>query len=179
MTKLEIISEILSDDFKINDECKNQLIEKNSDAESKPFCMKMPIVSGHSIAYFLYKFDTEKKTIFPYFKKDHGLRKICDYVLFAEAENDMYIFLIELKKGTHNSSGKQLEASKIFVQYLIDSAKRVGYGELDKDIYIRTVRICDASNSKKSTKEKVIEYDVNGHVDYRYQQFRLKMLMDY
>ncbi|KAA6341219.1 hypothetical protein EZS27_010964 [termite gut metagenome] len=39
--------------------------------------------------------------------------------------------------------------------------------------------LSDAFNSKKATKEKVIEYDINGHVDYRYQQFRLKMLMDY
>ncbi|KAA6322986.1 hypothetical protein EZS27_027532 [termite gut metagenome] len=175
MTKLEIISEILNDDFKIDDKHKDQLIEKNFDAKSKPFCMKMQIVP-ENIEYFLYKFDTKKETIFPYFKKGHGLRKICDYILFAEAENIIYIFSIELKKGTHNSSGKQLEASKIFVKYIIDSAIRVGYSELDKDINIRTVRICD--DRKKTTKEKPIEY-VNNHVDYPYQKFRLKMLMHY
>ncbi len=173
MSSLNIVSEILNEDFLVSGD---KLIEENKDHLGVSFRMEVPIISEKSIAYKLYKFDQAGKTIFPYFKSGHGLRKVCDYILFAEAEAIMYVFPIELKKGTRHSAGKQLKASKAFVNYILDSAKRIGHGlDIDK-IYIRTIRIC--AEGRKTTKEEAIRY-IDEHVDYQCQKFRLKMLMHY
>ena len=44
---------------------------------------------------------------------------MCDYVLFAEEGDFMYIFVIELKLG-NISAKKQLNAAKEFIQFIIN-----------------------------------------------------------
>ncbi len=170
--RLGIISEILNEKFDFTDD--GVLEEDGFDDRGRRFSMVRKIVCNpRTIRYKLYRIDQPGINLFPYFKETSELRRICDYILFAEDDEQIYVFAIELKKGASRSR-KQLQAAKIFIKYVIESAQRIGY-EFDK-FNIRTIRICEAAKYKKGTRENPIEY-IDDHMDYRYHHFRLEPLM--
>jgi hypothetical protein len=74
-----------------------------------------------------YTFDVEGQDIFPFFQNKEGLKKVCDYILFYIHEDKTYIFLCELKSKQQNvekAAMKQLKAAKIFVEFLVATARR-------------------------------------------------------
>ena len=160
MSKLEIINEILDPKYKSSNQV--SLIE-NGQSGGKKFEMNYNIISG-KIEYSLFRLDPNQLDFFPYFTNESGLKKICDYFLFAEHENYLYVFLIEMKKSP-KSARKQLVASKIFIEFVIKSAQRIGK-EIDDKIAIRLIRICDSKICKKrATKEETINFDSDGYID--------------
>lgn len=175
MSKLAVINEILNEKFKPANQL--ELIEDNFDNQGRPFKTQYPILSGR-IPYSLFRYNPEETDIFPYYSRVSNLKKICDYILFAEEGNYLYVFLIELKKS-NLSAKKQLQASKVFANYIIDSARRIGK-ELDEDIAMRMIRICDTKLTKRVGREEdVISFDQDGYCDYLYNKLRLKNLMHY
>lgn len=71
------------------------------------------------------KFDTDELDIFPYFNKTVPfLNSMCDYIIFYPYEKTMFVFLCELKTEKIKNSGKQVEAAKIFAEFVINIAKR-------------------------------------------------------
>jgi len=147
-SQLEIIKDILSDTYL----CKDQYHLKEKDEN---VLMSRKIVA-HRINYELYKFDGGN--MFPFFKKAEkdnddnkpasGLRKMCDYILFTEEGKTLYALLIELKANTGHSPQKQLEAAKIFIDFIEASIKRIG---LEIKINIRKISIIE-SKARKSGK---------------------------
>lgn len=176
MSKLNIINEILNSRFKSANQ--NALIEEDFDNRGKPFAINYSIISSN-ISYCLYRYNPKECDIFPYFSQVSGLKKICDYILFAEEGEYLYVFIIEMKKS-NSSARKQLLASKTFIEYIVNSARRIGK-EIDDNIAMRLIRICDNKLTKKRSKreEDVIQFDNEGYCDYSYSKFRLKNLMHY
>ena len=176
MSKLNIITEILNIKFKSANQ--SALIEEDLDDRGRTFASNYSIISGN-ISYCLYRYNPNECDIFPYFSQVSGLKKICDYILFAEEGLYLYVFIIEMKKSS-KSARKQLLASKLFIEYIVNSAKRIGK-EIDDKIALRLIRICDNKVTKKRGKreEDVIQFDDEGYCDYSYRNFRLKNLMHY
>lgn len=164
----EILNSVIHEDFIHNN-------QKSMTEIQKSFKMEIPIYAKNIDQYRLYKFDSCQKDLFPFFARKSGLKKICDYILLAEKGVNLYIFLIELKNGK-GSSQKQLEASKSFIEYIIDSAKRIGENINTNFIFIRSIRICNKSLTKNGTSESGFEYDDNNHVNYNWSQFRIAAL---
>jgi hypothetical protein len=174
--QIDKIKKILSDKFLASDQ--TALCEENTDAQGKPFRMNRTIISSSEIEYVLYKFDAAKTDIFPYFKDKsiEGLKKICDYVLFAEFGRSVYILLIELKLGTE-SAQEQLNATTLFVEYILKNAERVKHQI--QDYHIRKIRISEIkSKGKRVTKTKDLEYDANAYLEYNtVKDFRIRELV--
>ena len=172
MNNLEIIKDVLNNKYLLNQKF---LSESDKNTKGKRFETTYPIVS-EKINYSLYRFDPRKEDLFPYFSKLSGLKKICDYILFAEEGNILFVFLIELKLGTANAR-PQLLASKTFIDYVTESARRIGKS-LTSEVCCRLIRIPNKkiTKGKRNAKED-IEYDRNFYCDYKYSDFRLKLLM--
>lgn len=173
MTKLEIIREILHDNFKHSNQA--ALTENDINSKGKKFEVTYKIVKQPQIDYELFRYDN---TALPFFKDIKDLKKMCDYILFAQEGGFLYIFVIELKLG-NESAKKQLSAAKEFVQFIINSASRIGK-EIDQNYKIRKVRICDEMIKKKKLKlDKSIIFDENDYCEYPHLNFYLELLMRY
>lgn len=114
MSKLDHISSVLHNDF---------LSNERSALEEKSVKMKININSS-GCRFILYKYDKKLKKeykggLFPFFAKIKGVCCICDYILFAEFNNKLFVLIIELKKGKE-STLPQLKAAKNFVDYIIN-----------------------------------------------------------
>jgi hypothetical protein len=176
MSNLETIKEVLNDKYLMS---QNYLSETNKNSKGNKFEQKYTIVN-ETIKYNLYRFESNKEDLFPFFSNKSGLKKLCDYILFAEEGNILYVFLIELKLGIDNAR-PQLLASKEFVEYVVKSSNRTGK-TLTNEIHYRLIRISDkkVSKGKRNPKEQSnIEYDEDNYCDYKYTDFRLKLLMHY
>lgn len=124
MKEFELYSRILSDEFK----CKNQtvLYERKSGQKAS--------IEGKGVdEYELYRFDAEEGADFlPFFNKRHdrkgetpeGLRAFCDYIILVSCKGYLYIVLVEMKSGKQ-SALQQLEASRLFMDYVKSNAIRI------------------------------------------------------
>lgn len=177
-TKLEIISDILNSKYVCKNQ--NQLVEKDKDSKGKPFYCCYNVISKNYIPYKLYKFEPNIKNqeLFPYFSNESGLKQICDYILFAEYADYLYVFLIELKKNPYQTK-PQLLASKSFVEYIITSARRIGMDIGDNINYV-LIRIIDKNVTKKRKPDesKNLSFDKDKYCNYPYNVFRIKELID-
>ena len=173
MTNIEIIDEILENQFVFYDQ--KYIIEKDLDRFGKTFEMKFEIVKANNIEYKLYRFESKD---FPFFKEIKGLKKMCDFVLFAEESNHLHIFLIELKLSP-DSAKKQLEAAKEFAVFILNSSNRIGYNV--NNFSIKKIRICQKFVNKRSKMalENNYEFDENNFLDYKLKSFHLSHLMQY
>lgn len=170
---LDHIKKIIADQFFPTDQ--EKLIEQNTDNQGKLFKMETTIFSEKD--YLLYRFDPDQADIFPFFNRQKGLKQICDYILFTEQNDRLYILLIELKRST-GAALPQLTASQYFVEYLIKSAKRIGLN-LSEDIKYLKIKIKETISGKKQrTKIEPPQPDENGIISYAYTKFRLPMLLE-
>lgn len=178
MSKIDLINSILSDKFLDN---KGLLTEIDNDKYGKRFTMQRRIVSAPDINYSLYKFDSSKD-IFLFFKDQgvDGLKKMCDYVFFIEESEHLFVYLVELKKGTE-SAKKQLDAGECFVQYILSTIDRLKLGlDLTEDnLHFRKIRISESKSRKKTLNMKVVEKS-NGVIEHSHPQlFFLKEYLIY
>lgn len=173
MSNIEIIGQVIDDKFL--SEYQNYIIEKDIDQKGKSFEMKFEIVSNNEIEYKLYRFESKD---FPFFKEVSGLKKMCDFILFAEERRFLHIFLIELKLSP-DSAKKQLDAANEFAHFLLKSSKRIG-----KEIphfSIKKIRLCQKNVNKRNFMaiENNYEFDINNYLDYKLKSFHLNFLMQY
>lgn len=173
MPNLEIVSQIIDDKYLSSEQ--NKIIEKDKKSDGKPFEMKFDIVKSNNIEYKLYRFESQD---FPFFKEITGLKKMCDFILFAEEKNHLHIFLIELKLSP-DSAKKQLDAANEFAIFILKSSKRIG-----KEINhfsIKKMRICQTFVNKRSKMaiENNYEFDTNDFLDYKLKSIHLSHLMQY
>nr|WP_325289726.1 hypothetical protein [uncultured Bacteroides sp.] len=171
------IKDILVDKYMASDQTSVQ--ERNKDARGKEFVMKRDVVGHSSIEYVIYRFDPDKVDLFPYFKEIKGLRKICDYLIFAEDSSRLFAFIVELKK--HQGSPRpQLELSECFVRFILEKANKVGRG-IEKELHIRKIGLKDSGNSNKrrTTYYKDMQYEEGGYLLLQDKcPLRLALLMD-
>ena len=85
-----------------------------------------------------------------------GLLKFCDYILLAAVNEKLYFVLVEMKSGTNAGANQQLDASKIFFDYVKASAERIkvlcGYEDFDsRNIILRKVLLKPAPKIRPAT----------------------------
>lgn len=137
--------------------------------------MEVPIYAAH-IQHLLCSFDKKwgrgEAGLFPFFKKNSGNHKMCDYILFCEGKNKkLYVLLIELKHG-RNSVTPQLNAGECFAKFVIDTLNRVenkNYNPIIRKIAIRGAQI----KLKPTTKVKPVSYDGSGFCTFSGNTFYL------
>lgn len=163
MSKISIINSLIEEKYKPS----NQYVleEEDFDSKGKKFSVVYPIVQRNSqIDFSLYRFTDSD---FPYFKNVKDLKRMCDYILFVEENNKLFIFVIELKLS-NDSARKQLNAAIEFTEFLIKSAKRVGF---EMDNYVtKKIRICDSKVTKKNNHSKAddrYKFDKDNYLDYQ------------
>jgi hypothetical protein len=171
VNQLDLIQTLLDDHF----------LEKGNDAKvlNEKNVMERKIVTHHGISTLLYRFDPDKIKLFPYFSNKSGLHKICDYILFANEGSHLHLLLIELKRGTESATN-QLIASECFVDFILNSAKRVGI-ELTPTIYIKKIRVSEERSKRRNrkTKPEELSYDQNGIINYDHSEvFRIKEILE-
>ena len=138
----------------------------------------------------LYQFsgqDKEDAAHLPFFNKNgggdykapEGLNKFCDYILLVQHTDGLYVFLLEMKRGTNEGYEIQLEASKCFFDYILRSAERIkklnGWTDLNTDdIHYRRIEIKEAPSNKRITKPHETEtMDMDGFLQHKCQnEFR-------
>ena len=177
MSRLDILHTILNPSFQDHS---TYLSEKAVDTHGDTFEMKRKIVYDNNLKSTLYKFDDEDIFLFFTNEKVSGLKKMCDYIFFIEEKRHLYVYLIELKKGTE-SAKKQLDAAECFVEYIIATANRL---ENDFDInennfHIRKINIRE-SRSKKRKLKKGINVLPNGIIEHLHPtNFYIKEYLSY
>jgi hypothetical protein len=168
MSRLGAINEILHEKYLDGNKF---LIESDKDRNGVRFEMRRTIVAKAGLNYTLYKFDAQD-SIFPYFKAAgvDNLKKMCDYVIFIEDGNHLFVFLIELKKGS-DSAKKQLEAGECFTNYIIATVKRLNteFRVTDANLHFRKIRISE-SQSKKSTLSRDLLIHDSGVIDHKHPE---------
>jgi hypothetical protein len=169
MGNLDSIQHILNSQFLSKE--KTKFVE-----EQDSFTMEIPIKSD-GCQFLSYKYDKELKGfkggLFPFFAQNKGVQKISDYVIFAEKGNQLYVLLVELKRG-NASARPQLEAAKCFVSYIISSVKRVKNISIEPQL--RCITISEFKRFKKSTQEKPIQYTDN-FTEFKGTIFRLRTFL--
>ena len=164
----------------------------NGTLEEKKNRHKVSILSRCIDNYTLYRFDNEEQEFMPFFNKNHkdkggldGLRRFCDYILLAERNNKLYVFLIELKSGNHKDAGKQLDAAEVFMDYIRRTAERIkftnGFTSFDSsNIRTAKVLVCGIQGAKPKTKKSRDESveKVEGRINLKLNCFPIRRLCD-
>ncbi|MFI3296124.1 MAG: hypothetical protein R3Y59_00680 [bacterium] len=164
MSKLDIIVKVLNEKY----------IDSTEKLQEKAQEVNMTIDIRSRSRYKLYKFCPTK------YKADHfarveGLSRMCDYFLFIENGDKLYAFIIELKKSSGNSAIKQLDAGECFVNYILDSAIRIGEDIKLTDCIIRKIKI---KSKLKNKTRKGVEFDNNGYCsDYSFSDFNIDFIL--
>ena len=137
----------------------------------------------------LYRFNNleeDGKVLFPYFNQrtvepeaPHGLNSFCDYILLVQHVKGLFVFFLEMKRGRHDDADKQIEASSVFFDYIMQSAERIkvenGFQDFDpQQVRYRKIVINNATSNKRITKDKDIEdLDLNSVIIHKCQsEFR-------
>lgn len=169
MSKLVQISNVLDDFFKEDKLTKLQELKEN---------MEIDFISDKK-RYLSFSFDKDlpkreyPNGLFPFFNKGEAkVTSFCDYIIFSENNNNLYILLIELKKGDNNVT-KQLNAGKCFAEYIIATVNRVYNYNIIPEIRKISIR---ERHIKPKQKQKEIEYKDNFHT-FCNSKFWLRMYL--
>lgn len=165
MNELALLDSILSDDFKVTE----RTLEEQKEGMSVVFETRKGCV------YLNYKYDDVpagyKGGLFPFFSNTQpGVRSICDYIIFAKKGSTIFAIVFELKKGK-GATMPQFRAAEVFVNYIIDTAKRIG--NIPMQCKVRYVSVREYQIKKGKTLKKEIEYDANGHYELKCDKFCL------
>lgn len=160
MREFELIDRILNDHFLVA-ENEDRIMEELKDSpDHKPHRVKI-IVTRSVSAISLYRFDPDAENFLPFFGRITGLKRFCDYIMLVETNDRLLIILIEMKRSKKDPKYKsQLDASKLFMDYVIANAERIkeenGYQDFDSSsIIIRRVKIIAAPINKLTTKPRL------------------------
>lgn len=162
MSKLDDINNVLHEDFKT----------KSTYLEEASASMKIEIDKRGCKSLF-YKLDKQlpreyKGGLFPFFAKNEGVCKVCDYLIFAEKDNNFFVLIVELKKGRQQTM-PQLKAGECFANYIIATMDRVT--KRTSNVIIRKISVREFKISKKKTTQKKVEYDENRHCELKSNKF--------
>lgn len=181
MREFDFIREILHDNYLAQDQ--SNLVElKECDHHDEHIVRIQSTRPVDDVA--LYRFSLDDEEFLPFFKDSRiggpkGLRKFCDYVMLINKNDNLTVALIEMKRSANDSGYKsQLEASKLFMDYVIANADRIkdlnDFEDFDsQSIIFRKIRVRKPATNKFTTKPRnfVIEQDRDGYIDYPFSIF--------
>lgn len=167
MSKLEYIANILDPHFK--QEYLSKFIESQANMEIEFISERQKFLS-FTFDRSLSKKDFPKG-LFPFFNRGEAkVTSFCDYIIFTEFGTDLFILLIELKKGNDKVT-EQLNAGKCFADYVISTVNRVYNNNINPKIRLISIR---ERHIKPKQKQKEIEYDASNFHTFSSSKFRLK-----
>ncbi len=127
----------------------------------------------------LCNFDQEGENyrLFPYFQEKQGLVSMCDYILFVEYDDIMFIFLIELKDSAHHSK-KQTIISQTFAEFLINRIQAISDEAcFSKPVEFRKIGIKSGCSKMTTKGYATLTYDRDGYtVLPDYHKFYIKKM---
>ncbi|MDR3127566.1 MAG: hypothetical protein LBU08_03760 [Tannerellaceae bacterium] len=117
--------------------------------------------------YLLYTFDKDGEELFPFFKNVSDLKIKADYLIIKEHNGKPFAFIIELKKNKGNPS-KQIEATKVFVEFLISNIDRIKKSGYKQELTLRGIKYSKLSRDRNRKKGHLLaKYDMLGNYDLR------------
>ncbi len=123
----------------------------------EPNVMKIYIKSKWQ--YLIYNFENIKNgDIYPFFNNINGLKIIADYVIISQKKEELYIIIIELKKGRKNPK-KQIFATKRLMEFIL---KRIE--DITKQKFAIKYRFIGVSKITCKTTNKI--YNKNNYTDF-------------
>ena len=149
----------------------NQYDMVANNTNGKRGTMSCHICASKSEEILLMSFDKEGDNckLFPYFQEKQGLVSMCDYILFVEDNNNMFVFVIEMKDTSH-SSKRQTMISQPFAEFLVNRIEAISDNSFSKHIEYRKIGI-KSGCSKMTTKGYAsLSYNKDGYLtlpDYR------------
>lgn len=159
--EIEAIRQIFNDAF-INDS--SEFIEEAQEGMKR--IIHKGSIDDEDIA--IYRLDQNGKRIdmFPYLKKSRdsklvGMKRICDFVIFVSDSSNLYVLLIEMKKGKE-SPQEQLDVTVPLIHFVFNRAKTLGYWQTG--YIIRKIGISDCSGKRDTMNRGEIIYDDNDYV---------------
>ena len=165
MGKLDIIKKVLNS--KYHDE--SGKLEENT----REVKMSIVIQDKRTVGYALYRFDQNYKA--DHFAREKGLSQMCDYFLFAEENDSLFVFSIELKNSSNLNAKQQLLAGECFMQYIVNTAKRVGEAIQIEDCNFKRIKI---TNQKKSSTKTGELFDTDGYCcNYSGRKFDISYML--
>jgi hypothetical protein len=163
MTLIEKIQQLIVDGYKYKVDAQKEdfiLVENGKDAT----CREAKFKKTCDIAVF--KFDEDIKGItdkFPFLKDKSPNKSMCDYLIFYAYKNDIhktYCFVCNLKSGNSHNNSDQLEAGRIFGEFIINTAIRVYNSEMsnkpqrkiDENTDVKFVKVSFSNQNKNVNK---------------------------
>lgn len=115
---------------------------------------------------------------FPYFLQEEGMVCMCDYILFVEDAEKLFVFSIDLKDST-SAPKQQTLRTKPFAEFIINRIRAVkGVESFPKEVQFRQIGI-KTTQQKMTTKGYEQGYDGDGYLllpDYHH--FYTRWLME-
>jgi hypothetical protein len=128
--------------------------------------------------YLLINLDKKEQDIHPFLKaheaKVTNLRKCCDYLLFCEVADQVYVFPIELKSKDATGWKRQVRAGIAFAQYLIAFAEVKDYCNYDLHSSIKYRCILFKQGNSIKRKTGVDPYSIEDIYKYKFVQKSFK-----
>lgn len=158
----------------------NKLVEENTDENQQVFRMERPVNVKKSITHVIYRFDPDKEILFPYLKPSNPLRRVCDYIIFADDGIEKFVFLIEMKRG-QGCPGEQAFITKSFVEFILKRMDFKNKTSMASSVKYRMIGIKDTPSPQrlKTGGYASLTYDDKGYVLLQKDfDIHLRRLMD-
>lgn len=177
MNNLEYFDNILDSAFLCEGQDSMVMVEPaHDDKEEQRITIQPTGIEASDLRLYCFMKDpAHPEKLLPFFnsrtvepnKAPKGLARFCDYVLLVQRKDTLYVLLLELKRGK-GPWESQLDASKVFFEYIVASADRIkddNFSQFDKDsVVIRRIKIKEVGSSKYRTKPADIEIaDLDGY----------------
>lgn len=161
MTDIEYLEWIFNDYYK-NPGPEPLTMAEDKGTEHKPHIVKIKSGNKDITKITVYRFDADTLGDHPPFynrteKAPKCLKSFCDYVILAEKNDRLFVVLVEMKRGDDRKAETQLNASQMFMDYVLNSAERIkeynSMPEFSKtDVVFRRIIVKRAATNKLVTK---------------------------
>lgn len=164
MTLIDKIQELIVGEYKYKlDSTKEDFIL--TETSKSATCREARFKKTSDIAVF--KFDEKIKGVqdkFPFFKEKSPNKSMCDYLIFYAYKNDIHkmnCFVCNLKSGNDSNNSDQLEAGRIFGEFIVKTAIRIynreisnlaGRSPIDENKDVKFVKVFFSNQNKNLDK---------------------------
>lgn len=168
MTNFDILTKMMDDSYAVPKENGNFILKETKGLLGDQI---ITVNIKNNIQCALYRFDTNASgNCLPFFNQNDdngvkGLLKFCDYIMFCFCEGQTYVLMYELKRGNIDGYKEQLDATETFVDYIIESAKRVSsfpgnnFKFDPNTVKYRKILLKESYSNKEATKPKNINLE--------------------
>lgn len=142
----------------------NQLDMVANNTNGRHGMMSCHICASKGEEILLMAFDQEGDNckLFPYFQEKPGLVSMCDYILFVEDNDKVFVFVIEMKDSSHRSK-KQAMMSQPFAEFLVNRIKATSdKHRFSKPVEYRKIGIKSGCSKMTTKGYDTSSYDEDG-----------------